>query len=125
MSKIIGIGTDILEIERFKKSLERSKSLKAKIFTEKELLYCAQYKQSQVLHLAGRFVAKEAIAKAFGTGFGKDLSFLDLEILNDEKGKPTVKFSKTLAKKFGPINILVSISHSKTVATAFALVEKN
>ena len=125
MSKFLGLGTDIIEIARFQKSIKRSPRMLERLFTEKELAYCQSKGKNQILHLAGRFTAKEAIAKALGNGFGKKISFLDLEILNDKTGKPTVCFSKKLKNNFPKAKILVSISHSKTVATATALALKN
>lgn len=68
-------------------------------------------------HLSGRFAAKEAVSKALGTGFGKDLSFLDIEISHDERGKPVV----TLFRKFSHEKVLLSISHCKEYATATAI----
>ena len=71
--------------------------------------------------ISGRFSAKEAIAKALGTGFGHLLSWLDIEILNDKAGKPIVSFSDGAKTQFQSPTILVSISHCKTYATAFAI----
>jgi len=118
---IKGIGTDIVEIERLRSIIKRKgQPFLEKIFTESERKYCLKFKDT-IIHYAARFCAKEAIAKALGTGFGKNLSFLDIEILNDEKGKPLVKLSKKAEKKFDYPDILISISHTKTLTTAFAL----
>lgn len=114
---IEGIGNDIIEIARIKKSIERhGKSFLDRLFTEKEQAHCTQYKDA-ASHFAGRFAAKEAISKALGTGFGKELSWQEIEILNDEKGKPIVFLSKRLEEK----KILLSISHSESHAIATAL----
>lgn len=116
-----GIGTDIIEIERFQKAFQRTPQIADKLFSEKEKSYCLSKGKNAILHMAGRFAAKEAIAKALGTGFGKELSFLDLEIINNEKGQPEVFLSEKFKQKFQG-KILISISHSETVAAAFALV---
>ncbi len=121
MKNIKGIGTDILEIERLRSVIKRKgQPFLEKIFTEIERKYCLKFKDP-VIHLAARFCAKEAIAKALGIGFGKDLSFLDIELINDKKGKPIVKFADKVKKKFNKPKILISISHTSTFAVAFVI----
>lgn len=113
---IEGIGTDIIEIDRIRKSIEKHGShFLDRLFSKKEQDYCHKYKDPAP-HFAGRFAAKEAISKALGTGFSSEFSFLDIEIINDATGKPIV----TLSKK-GKIH--VSISHCNSFATATALWE--
>lgn len=119
--KIKGIGCDILEIDRIKKSISKlGDSFLSKIFTEKEIIYCKNHKLSY-RHFAGRFCGKEAIAKALGTGFGKNLSWLDIEILNDELGKPIVYLCKQRYNDLNKPKFLLSISHCKSYATATAI----
>lgn len=119
--EIKGIGNDIIEIERIRRSINRNgESFIKRLFTEKEQEYCAQFKDSSQ-NFAGRFAAKEAIAKALGIGFGRDLSFQDIEILGNDKGKPIVHFSEKATKYFQKPNILLSISHSDHYATAVAI----
>jgi len=119
---IKGIGTDIIEIERLRSVIKRKGvAFLEKIFTELERKYCIKFKDSTI-HYAARFAVKEAIAKALGTGFGKNLSFLDIEIINDEKGKPIAKLSKEAEKKFDNPKILISISHTDTLAIAFVMI---
>lgn len=116
-----GIGTDIIEIERVRQSIDRhGQHFLNRLFSPKEQDYCYKFKDP-VPHFAGRFAAKEAIAKALGTGFGADLSWHDLEVMGDEHGKPVVNMSDTAKKRFNHPRILVSISHSTTHATAVAL----
>ena len=111
---IQGIGTDIIEIERIRESIEKYGShFLDRLFTKKEQDYCKQH-SNFATHFAGRFAAKEAISKALGTGFGKELSFLDLEILNEPSGKPIVQKRP---------NIHVSISHCESYAVAMAIIE--
>ncbi len=107
------IGIDIIEIERIEKALdEHGQHFLDRIFTKREQEDC----NGNAVRLAGRFAAKEAIAKALGTGFGKALSWLDIEITNDENGKPIA----TLSRKDQRVDI--SLSHCKSHATAVAMV---
>lgn len=116
-----GIGTDIIEIERIRRSIDKhGQHFLDRQFTIKEQEYCLKYKDSAI-HFAGRFAAKEAIAKALGTGFGKELTWHDLEILADEMGKPIVHLSERVSHHFKNPRILLSISHCQSHATAFAV----
>lgn len=116
-----GIGTDIIEIVRIDRAILRhgSKFLD-RLFTKNEQDYCLRYKKAS-RHFAGRFAAKEAIAKALGTGFRENISWLDIEIGHDPFGKPIAKLSPALLERFGNPSILLSISHSHEYATAVAL----
>ena len=117
---IIGLGTDIVEISRIKKAIERTSTFLEKVYTKKEIEYISK-KKNPYPSYAGRFAAKEAISKAFGTGVRK-FGLLDIEILNDDLGKPLVYLSDELIKKYnGKLNL--SISHSKEYATATAILE--
>lgn len=117
-----GLGNDIIEIGRIQRSIERhGDRFLQRIFTPNEIAYCKKHSLSY-RHFAGRFAAKEAIAKALGSGIGKELSWLDIEILNDIKGKPLVQLSEKKTKHFNAHLILLSISHCKTFATAVAIV---
>ena len=117
---ILGLGTDIIEISRIKKAIERTPTFLQKVYTEKEIEYISK-KKNPYPSYAGRFAAKEAIAKAFGTGV-RDFSLVDIEILNNELGKPVVYlFGKLKHKYSGKLNL--SISHSKEYATATAILE--
>lgn len=116
-----GIGCDIIEIERLAQVLDRhGEAFLAKTFTAEEQAYCLKYRHPTP-HLAGRFAAKEAVAKALGCGFGKELAFLDVEIRANDQGKPEVLLSPEAARRFHHPNLLVTISHSRHYATAFAL----
>lgn len=116
-----GLGNDLIEISRIRASVERhGLHFINRIFTEKEQDYCYKYKDPAP-HFAGRFAAKEAIAKALGTGFGSHLSWKDVEILNDELGKPHVYLSDSAKKAFQHPNIHVAISHSNDYAMAVAI----
>ncbi|MBS0620946.1 MAG: holo-ACP synthase [Verrucomicrobia bacterium] len=118
---VLGLGNDIIEIERIKKSLQdHGARMLERLFSEKERAYCDQF-EDPFPSYAGRFAAKEAIVKALGTGFGSEASWLDIEILNDEKGKPLVYLSPKLQEKLGNTKVLVTISHCRTLATAVSI----
>lgn len=121
MTKILGIGNDIIEIERIRSGIsEHGERFLERIFTEKEREYCLKYKDA-VPHFAGRFAAKEAIVKALGCGLGTEAHWQDISILADSKGKPEVSLSNSLSKRFQSPHLLISISHCKLYATAFAI----
>jgi holo-[acyl-carrier protein] synthase len=121
MASIQGLGNDILEVERLRQSVQRQgQPFLSRIFTQKEQDYCNKF-QDPYPHFAGRFAAKEAIVKAFGTGFGGQVQWHDIEVLNDERGKPVVFLSESLQKEFHRPTLLVSISHSTAYATAVAI----
>ncbi|WP_053217653.1 holo-ACP synthase [Virgibacillus senegalensis] len=116
---IVGIGIDIIELDRIENSLVKNRRLAERVLTENELAVFQQLgaRSRQVEYLAGRFAAKEAYAKALGTGLGK-LSFQDIEILPDVKGAPKLKAGNDPGQ-----NILLSISHSKEYAVAQVVIE--
>lgn len=120
---IIGIGTDIIEIDRIEKVINRTSSFIEKSFTRNEI----EYFKSKGLKgnvIAGNFAAKEAISKAIGTGF-RGFGLKDIEVLRDELGKPIVKLSDKIYKLLDvkEFNIYISISHSKENAIAYAVME--
>jgi len=118
---ILGLGNDILEIYRIEESLKRfGDRFLQKIFTPKEIAYCKLHSKS-ARHFAGRFAAKEAIAKALGCGIGKKLGWHDMEILNHPSGQPYVVFSDKAKLCFHHPRVLLSISHSKEYATSVAI----
>lgn len=116
-----GLGTDIIEIQRLRKSIERhGQHFLDRLFTQKEQDYCYKY-QDSVPHFAGRFAAKEAVVKALGTGFGSQVQWHEIEILGDALGKPIVYLSSAVNHRFENPSILISISHCNEYATAVAL----
>ena len=120
---IVGIGNDIIEIERIEKAISKE-SFKDKIYTQRELENIKK-RGNRAETYAGVFSAKEAISKAIGTGV-REFSLIDLEILNDDLGKPYVvvseKLDKILKNKKEDYQIEISISHSKKYATAMAII---
>ena len=120
---IVGIGNDIIEIERIEKAISKE-SFKDKIYTQRELENIEK-RGNRTETYAGIFSAKEAISKAIGTGV-REFSLTDLEILNDDLGKPYVvvseKLDKILKTKKEDYQIEISISHSRKYATAMAII---
>ncbi|HEY4831595.1 MAG TPA: holo-ACP synthase [Waddliaceae bacterium] len=116
-----GIGIDIIEVIRIDRVILRyGKKFLDRLFTEDEQGYCLRH-QKAARHFAARFAAKEAIAKALGTGIREGISWLDIEIGHDHHGKPIAKLSATLSSRFNYPNILLSISHTHEYAAAVAL----
>lgn len=122
---LIGIGIDVVEVSRIKASLDEfGERFLDRIFTSVEREYCARQKRPE-LHFAARFAAKEAIAKAFGTGIGKDLGWLDLEIIRKPSGEPEAKLTGSAAshaRNRGVIQVMVSLSHAEHYAAANAVI---
>ena len=120
---IVGIGNDIIEIERIEKAISKE-GFKDKIYTQRELENIEK-RGNRTETYAGIFSAKEAISKAIGTGV-REFSLTNLEILNDDLGKPYVvvseKLDKIIKNKKEDYQIEISISHSKKYATAMAII---
>ena len=116
---ITGIGLDIVELDRIAKLDERSDKFRLRILTTKELeLYESLQPHRKVEFLAGRFAAKEAFAKARGTGIGNSCRFEQIEILPEPSGKPVLSFDGKAVAGF------VSITHTNTVAAAQVILMK-
>ena len=112
-------GTDIIEIERIKELIENEKEKAIeKIYTEKEVEYCESKNNVKYQHYAARFAAKEAIFKAISNKLNDkfEISWRDVEILNDKNGRPEVKFIRNRPKNMEEIEI--SLSHCKIYAVA-------
>ena len=125
--KILGIGADIIENKRVKKSIKNSK-FKKKIFSNNELQQSLLLK-NKTNFFSKRFAAKEAFAKALGTGFRNNLEFKDIEIVNNKQGKPyylkNKKISNLIKKKFKvkDYKCFLSISDEKDYSTAFTIIQ--
>lgn len=124
---IAGLGVDIVEIGRFERAITRTPRIKERVFTEDERWYC-EHKPKPEVHYAMRFAAKEAVWKALGTGFS-GLSFYDVEIARDDRGRPIALLkgaAQKVAEEAGIIEIHLSVSftHTTAVASAVALTEK-
>ena len=127
--KILGIGVDIIQNHRIKNSIKNHK-FRDRIYSTNELKLSASSK-NKIEYFSKRFAAKEAFAKALGTGFRNDLNFKDIEIMNDKFGKPyylkTKKITQIIKKEFKVknFNCFLSISDEKDYSTAFAIIEKS
>jgi holo-[acyl-carrier protein] synthase len=123
---ILGIGTDIVEVARIRASYERfGERFLRRILRPSEIAYCLSHK-IPAPHVAGRFAAKEAISKAFGTGIGSQLGWQDIEILRKDSGEPVVLLHDAGAKLLqerGATKVHISLSHTQEHATAVAIVE--
>jgi len=118
---IIGIGTDIIEIDRFKSAMDKyGQKLLDRLFSIKEQEHCLKY-SDPTPRFTARFAAKESVVKSLGEGFGKNIGFLDIEILNEPSGKPTVHLSPKCQEHFKYPNLELSISHSQHYATAMVI----
>lgn len=127
---IYGIGTDIIEVDRVKSALEKYPGFKTRVYTEHEIAYCEdrQCENAKYISYAERFAAKEAVAKAFGTGLGKNIFFKDIEVQNMLSGQPLVKLSakaQNLLIQKGPYDLKISLSGIKDYAVAFAVLSCN
>ena len=125
--KILGIGVDIIQNHRIKNSIKNHK-FRDRIYSTNELKLSASSK-NKIEYFSKRFAAKEAFAKALGTGFRNDLNFKDIEIMNDKFGKPyyskTKKIIQIIRKKFKVKNFdcFLSISDEKEYSTAFTIIQ--
>ena len=120
--EIYGIGTDIIEISRIEKAINRTKIFKEKVYSEKEIEHIEKKKNFYASY-AGRFAAKEAFSKAMGTGV-RGFLLKDIEILNDELGKPVVYLYNEIKKLAEGLKIQISISHSKEYAVSTVILYK-
>ena len=125
--KILGVGVDIIKNDRIKNSIKNHK-FRDRIFSSNELKLSASSK-NKIGYFSKRFAAKEAFAKALGTGFRNDLNFKDIEIMNDKFGKPYYSDSKKITKiikkefKVKNFNSFLSLSDEKEYSTAFAIIQ--
>ncbi|MDP5110091.1 MAG: holo-ACP synthase [Rickettsiaceae bacterium] len=121
---IIGIGTDVVQIDRIEKIYDKYKNnFLAKNFHPKECEYFFTLKAPKTIsYLAKRFAGKEAIVKAFGSGIGSNFAFKDIAILNDEFGAPYVEIFRNNNKVFIDKKIHISLSDDYPIAVAFAVI---
>ncbi|MRX72093.1 holo-ACP synthase [Bacillus lacus] len=119
---ISGIGMDIVEIGRIASLLERQPRFALRVLTPLELeRFEGLSERRRVEFLAGRFAVKEAFAKAKGSGIGHELSFLDIEVLNDKRGAPFLQYRGK--KEQEELKVHVSITHSRDYAAAQVILE--
>ena len=128
---IFGIGTDIINVKRMKKSLKKNgDAFKKRIFSKKEIIYCEK-KKNPSAYYAKRFAAKEALSKALGTGIRKGIDFKNIEISNNKFGKPSIKLSGSTAaflrkkNKKNKYSIYLSLSDDEPWAQATVIISYN
>ena len=126
--KILGIGVDIINNKRINKSI-KNKNFINRVFGTNEILFSKKF-TNKTNYFSKRFAAKEALVKAIGTGFRKNINFKDIQIFNDKLGKPyysinqkIIKFIKE-KKRVKNFNLFLSISDEKEYSIAFTIIEK-
>jgi len=128
MSKIFGVGTDIIEVSRVKNAL-KNESFKKRIYSQKEIKLGKKSKNKHLFY-AKRFSAKEAFVKALGTGFRHGINFKDISIINDKKGKPIIHLNQNIKEilknkiKLKNFKTYVSLSDEKKYSVAFVVINK-
>ena len=119
----VGLGVDIVEVERMKRILERTPSFAERVFSPDECAYCNRM-ASPATHYALRFAAKEAIVKALGTGFSDGIGVRDIEVVRTKSGRPIAKLSgraQQVAQEQGVRELSISLSYTHTDAVACAM----
>ncbi len=126
--KIVGIGVDIIQNKRIKKSIKNNNFIN-RVFSKKEILISKNVSNKSNF-FAKRFAAKESLSKAIGSGIRNKLNFKDIEILNDKLGKPFYNLNKKLRylisqkKKIKKFDLFLSISDEKEYSIAFTIIQK-
>ena len=122
-----GIGTDLVEMERFRSAIRRQGDrLLQKLFTPEESRYCEE-RLNRLAHYAARFAGKEAVLKALGTGWSGGIAWTDINIVRLGSGSVKVELSgiaARVAEELGVKRILLSLSHTDRYASAFAVAEQ-
>lgn len=117
---VLRVGVDMIEVGRIERSMQRfGERFFARFFTSRERELCGRDAQ----RLAARFAAKEAVAKALGTGIG-DIAWVDIEIVGDERGRPVLRLHRAAAQVAAALGLTtweVSLSHTETQAIAFVV----
>jgi holo-[acyl-carrier protein] synthase len=125
---IVGIGIDLVEVPRIAKALSRwGDRFESRIFTEKEMNYCNS-KKDRSQRLACRFAAKEALLKALGTGWRYGINWKEIEVINDELGKPSILLSgrtEEFSQQIGVKNIFLSITSTENYGAAQVILVSN
>jgi len=120
---LLGIGADVIEVSRIRGVLERQgERFLARVFTDEERAYCLKMAHPHK-HLAARFAAKEAVSKCFTTGIGAELGWRSVSVYHGERNEPHVKLDdkgEALLREVGATHVLLTLSHTETVAMAVA-----
>jgi holo-[acyl-carrier protein] synthase len=125
---VIGLGTDIIECLRIAKMIEKHGELFLnRVYTRSEIAYCSSRKAANQSY-AGRWAVKEAVLKAMGTGWSRGIRWKDIEVVTDLTGKPSVAIhgvAKEICDELGISEVLISLSHCRSHATATAIAVGN
>jgi holo-[acyl-carrier protein] synthase len=119
---VVGIGTDLVEVERIRAALGRQEGLRQRLFTSDEWAYAAAHRDPMP-HLAARFAAKEAVMKALGRGMDS-ISFSEIAVVRQSSGQPSVELrgrAAELADAAGVEGWMLSLTHTAALAQAFAI----
>lgn len=123
---IVGMGTDLAEVDRIEQSVKRfGNRFLERVYTDFERSYSMR-KKNYAERLAGRFAAKEAGMKAIGTGWRRGVTWKDFEVVNEPSGKPTLKLSgmaARIAEEMGMKRVTLSITHTAAIAMAVVILE--
>ena len=123
---IVGSGIDLVEITRIRQSMERFGSrFLERVFTGSEQAYCLR-KRNAAESLAARFAAKEAAAKALGTGISRGVNWLEIEVIREPGGRPSIRFrgrAAEIAEQMGVAQIALSLTHTASLAMASVILE--
>ncbi|MEX2117651.1 MAG: holo-ACP synthase [Bacteroidota bacterium] len=121
---IRGIGVDVVDVERMKKTLqEQGEPFVSKVFTETEIAYCRSRKSPHE-HFAARFAAKEAVSKAMQKGWSGEFRWKDIEVMNEPSGAPKIVLYGELARLLRDTKVHLSLSHTEKTVVAFSIIEE-
>jgi holo-[acyl-carrier protein] synthase len=124
---LVGLGADVIEVERIRGVLDRQgQRFLARVFTEEEQEYCSKMKHPHK-HYAARFAAKEAVSKCFTTGIGAELGWRSVSVYHGERHQPLVRLDEkgqALLAAVGATHVILTLSHTDTVAMAVAALVK-
>ncbi len=124
---LVGLGADVIEVERIRGVLERQgERFLARVFTDEEREYCSKMSHPHK-HLAARFAAKEAVSKCFTTGIGAELGWRSVSVYHGPRHQPLVRLDekgRALLAEAGATHVMLSLSHTETVAMAVAALVK-
>lgn len=124
MASIQGIGIDVIDMQRIRKTIdEMGDSFLRKLFTEAEVSYCRS-KKAPHQHFAARFAAKEAVSKALRTGWSGVFRWKDVEVVNEASGAPKIVLHNGLATVLKNSTIHLTLSHTESTVVAFAIIEE-
>ena len=123
---IVGTGIDLVEIQRIHQSVERyGKRFLRRVYTAAEQAYCLRKKNASE-SLAARFAAKEAAAKALGTGMSHGVTWVEIEVVREPSGRPTIAFhgrAREIANRLGVQSTALSLTHTRDLAVASVVLE--